>query len=378
MKVLYILPYDWGAMPQYTAQIANSVSKHEEVIVLGSKNIKCEYFMKNIRIIKIFDSLDFSAGNIRKVLSVKNLKSIMSFKKINIISKINPDVIHLTTPLIPHLLLFLLIYKYNKKYSIVYTKHAVFSGSNSKMKLLNSIVFLSEKLIQFKKIVLHTENDKKLLLDTKQVSSDKIEIIPHGTYSFFTNMGGTYPVEPNSVLFFGRVTSYKGLQYLIDSVPAVCKEIPDLKVIIAGEGDLSPYLDSIEQNRSKFEIYNEFVTDEKVSELFQRAQLVVLPYSTMSGQSGVLNVALAFKKPVVASDVGGIKDVVVNNITGLLVPPKDPEALAEAIIKVLKNSELRHEMEMNMEIKSMELSWDGIAKKYIELFCNVSNNKGTS
>jgi glycosyltransferase involved in cell wall biosynthesis len=104
---------------------------------------------------------------------------------------------------------------------------------------------------------------------------------------------------------------YKGLGCLLQAVPIIQKRVRNVKIIIAGEGDLSPYWSQIEAcGRSAFEIYNEFVPNDLVASLFQRSTLAVLPYTEMSGMSGVLNVAYAFGKPVVVSDVGGLDEAV--------------------------------------------------------------------
>ena len=87
--------------------------------------------------------------------------------------------------------------------------------------------------------------------------------------------------------------------------------------------------------------------------------------------SGVLNVAYAFGKPVVVSDVGGLDEAVEHGKTGLLVPPRDPQALADAIIQVLVDSDLRATMEKNVKAKAEELSWDSIAKKTMIIYRDV-------
>lgn len=148
--------------------------------------------------------------------------------------------------------------------------------------------------------------------------------------------GGAILPKKIVFFFFGNIREYKGLKYLIQAIPLILKEIPDLKVIIAGEGDISEFSSFIENNKSVFEVYNEFISDEKVSELFQRTEIVVMPYTKMSGQSGILSVALAFNKPIVSSNVGGINEVVEDGITGFLVPPQNSEALGDAIINILK------------------------------------------
>ena len=92
-------------------------------------------------------------------------------------------------------------------------------------------------------------------------------------------------------------------------------------------------------------------------------------YSEMSGQSGIINIAFAFGKPIVASDVGGIHEVLNDGEAGYLVPPKNPEALARAIIRILSNEKLRVQMGEKAAQKALkELSWDNIATKHIEVY----------
>ena len=371
MKITYILPYDWGGMPHYTAELANAVSEYADVTVMGSKRINESYFSKDVKILKIFDALNFSMNHINKAFSFRSVIGLVSFKKIKVIDEIRPDIIHFPTVLMPPLPLFISLYRLDKKYPIILTKHGIFSNSGFKTKILEeTTVNLFERLIKFDKIIVHTQNDKDALLKIKRGYEEKVVVIPHGAYSFFKSYGEEVSADKNCILFFGNIRDYKGLKYLIEAVPFISQEVSEFKVIIAGEGDLSRYPDLI-NDESRFEIHNDFIPDEQVPELFQRAELVVLPYSQMSGQSGIINIAYAFGKPVVASDVGGIHEVLENGITGYLVSPRDSKALADAIIKILKDDELIKKMGENAYKKAQELSWDNIAKRHIEAYKEV-------
>jgi glycosyltransferase involved in cell wall biosynthesis len=369
MKILYVLPYDWGAMPQYTAEIANAISYYAEVIVIGSKGINDGYFSQTVSIVKCFDSFSFSMNNIKKLFSPITLKNFYSFRSLKIIESISPDIIHLTTPIIPPLAIYFTYYGLDKKYPVIYTKHGVVSNSGLKEKILEEYMLGAfEKMIQYQKIIVHTHRDKNEFLKLKNVNKRQIDIIPHGVYSFFKAYGNKFQKERNTILFFGNIREYKGLRYLIKAVPLILAEIPDLKVIIAGDGDISEFSSFLKSKRKVFEIHNEFISDTMVSELFQRSEVVVLPYTKMSGQSGILNVALAYNKPIVASDVGGINEVVETGVNGFLVPPENIDLLAHSIISILKDDKLRYNMEINAHKKSRELSWDNIAKKHIEVY----------
>ncbi len=379
MKVMYILPYNWGGMPHYVAEIANSVSKYAEVTVVGSRSINTDYFSDNVKILKLFDDLNLSTNYIRDLLSFKLInivKALLSFRKIRTIDEIKPDIIHVATPLIPPLSCCIWIYGLDKKYPIVYTKHGIISDASLLEKVFEEYILnFFEKLINIQKIIVHTENDKLVLTKKLKIAENSVTVVPHGVYTFFRKNEQNEGLKNPTILFFGRIQDYKGLNYLIQSIPSVLAKIPALKVIIAGEGDLSPYQSMMDVcDKSVFEVHNEFVPDDLVAALFQRSTLAVLPYTKMSGMSGVLNVAYAFGKPVVVSDVGGLDEAVEHGKTGLLVPPREPQALADAIIQLLVDSDLRATMEENVKAKAEDLSWDSIAKKTMEIYGGVCIN----
>ena len=124
-------------------------------------------------------------------------------------------------------------------------------------------------------------------------------------------------------------------------------------------------------NRDRFEIHNEYISKEQIVRLFEKTKLVVLPYTDAS-QSGVIPIAYAYKKPVIVTDVGSIPETVEDGKTGLIIKPKDVEALANAIVRLLKDDKLRKKMGENGYYKmKADLSWDKIAERTIEVYNNV-------
>jgi glycosyltransferase involved in cell wall biosynthesis len=374
MKVVYIIPYDWAGMPHYTAELANAVSNYAEVTVLGTKAINKTYFNENVKIIKAFEPLSFSTNYLKTLLNVKNIINMFSYKNINIICTLNPDVIHFTTPLPPPLSVFIKLYRIDKKFPIIYTRHTIVTDKRFKNKILETIEHSLEHMIHFKKWIVHTDVDKQMLISMEKINIDKISVIPHGSYSLFKSFKNNVQKEKNTILYFGRIAPYKGLEYLLMAIPKIVDEIPNVKAIIAGEGDITPYKSLINPINSKnIEIYNQYIPDNMVAELFQRSELLILPYTYMSGQSGVLNIACAYNMPVVATDVGSFNDVVVNGKSGFLVPPKNKEAISSAVTSILKDENLKKFMAENMNIKSNELSWDTIATKHILIYKDIMN-----
>lgn len=196
-----------------------------------------------------------------------------------------------------------------------------------------------------------------------------LNIIYYGPLKIYKILHKERVLEDNNIiLFFGRISPYKGIEYLIDSIPFIKKSIPNLKVIIAGNGKF--YFDTGHiKNHNTYEIINRYIPNDKLVELIQKASLVVCPY-TDATQSAVVMTAYAFNKPVVASAVGGIPELVEDNVTGRLVPPKNPQTLASAIIDLLSSPKKREEMKKNIEKKCSQgkLSWNYISKQTIEVY----------
>ena len=218
-------------------------------------------------------------------------------------------------------------------------------------------------------LIVHSENGKLALCNKYEISAHKINVIYLGTLTIFRHwMQEKIEEEHNLILSFGRISPYKGIEYLIRAVPIVKRVIPDLKVIIAGSGELYFNTESI-KNDNTYTIINRYITNDELTKLIQQATVVVCPY-TDATQSGVIMTAYAFNKPVVATAVGGIPEVVEDNITGKLVPPRNSKALAEAIIELLLDKAKREDMKKNIAQVSSKgkLSWDYIAKQTIEVY----------
>lgn len=152
--------------------------------------------------------------------------------------------------------------------------------------------------------------------------------------------------EPATILFFGAARLHKGLEYLVRAQPFISSRIPSARILISSRGEELQRCRQIIVDDSKFEIHEDYISVERMVDLFQRASLVVLPYLSAS-TSGVLMIAYSFGKPVVATKVGCLPEYVQDNVTGLLVDSANVEQLAEAIICLLSDGSLRHRMGEN-------------------------------
>jgi glycosyltransferase involved in cell wall biosynthesis len=205
-------------------------------------------------------------------------------------------------------------------------------------------------------------------------SKDKVFVVPFGAYVHYSKLIKS-PIKENgnAVLFFGTLSPRKGFEYLIRAEPAVSREIKGLKIIVAGRG-FSVYRNMV-ANSKRFEVYDHYISDEQLCELFQRASLVVLPYIWIH-QSGVLFTAYAFGKPVVVTKVGSLPEVVSHGETGLVIEPKSVKALSNAIITLLKNEKMREKMKENIYKRiTNEYSWNRIAEIMIDVYYKIIKQK---
>ncbi len=132
--------------------------------------------------------------------------------------------------------------------------------------------------------------------------------------------------EDRTLLFFGRLSAYKGLETLFQAAPLACKRLPGLRIIVAGNpvpGYRLPPAPDL-PNGGELQIITGYIPNHTLAQLFQRAAVVVCPYTTAT-QSAVVLTAYAFGKPVIGTRVGGLPEYITDGETGVLVPPHSPE-----------------------------------------------------
>lgn len=172
--------------------------------------------------------------------------------------------------------------------------------------------------------------------------------------------GLNVPQNVPVILFFGFVKPYKGLIYLIRAIPYVLQKLPNAKFIIAGEfyDDRESYVNEIETLRVQdaIRLYEDYIANEEVGRFFTAADIVVLPYVSAT-QSGIVQIAYSFNKPVITTDVGGLPEVVRHGQTGFIVPPQNSRALGEAIVRFFSESRA-DEFIANVIEEKKKYSWE--------------------
>lgn len=169
----------------------------------------------------------------------------------------------------------------------------------------------------------------------------------------------------NKFLFFGRLIKYKGLEIIFDSLDAVIEKHPDVKLIIAGRGDLSMYESLLVRYKDSIEVHNEWIIDADVEKYCKNVDFVVAPYIEAT-QSGVVVMAYSFGKPVIVSNCGGLPEQVVNNETGIVIPVGDSCSLSDSINYLYDHKDVLLSMKQKAYDYSVIHNWEGVANDFYD------------
>ena len=204
------------------------------------------------------------------------------------------------------------------------------------------------------------------------------KLIPNGIDA---NYFAAHSVEPlpdlcdgkSNILFVGRLEKRKGVEYLIKAYEIVKKECPDSRLVIVGAGDKprKKYEKEIREKGIKDVVFTGYVSDEELMRYYRSADIFCAPAIGKESFGIVLLEAMAAGKPVVASNIGGYAGVVTDGEDGLLVPPKDEQQLAQSILTLLRDPDLRQKMGAKGRQKSVRYSWEGIAQQTIDFYQEV-------
>lgn len=210
---------------------------------------------------------------------------------------------------------------------------------------------------------------------------NKVDVIRNGvnTHKFSPKVSGNeirrkYGLEGSRVLLFsGRLVPSKGIEFLLKALPIVIREHPNVKLMIAGgttysiknslyseyNAMLRKIVDSNDLN--DFVISQGHVNFSRMPAYYAAADICVMP-SVYEPLGNVSLEVLASGRPLIASRTGGIPEVVENRKNGILVPPKNPRALADALLELLDDEDLRKKIGRNARKKAETMSWDKVGR----------------
>jgi len=204
-------------------------------------------------------------------------------------------------------------------------------------------------------------------------SPNKIAVIPNGVdVEKFKPYG---EVMDELIFWGGRFIPAKGLKYLIKALYFIVKKNPTVKLMMAGDGPLfSRINDMVRHLRiEKNVIFKGWVSHNEMSHLINAASVYAIP-SLGEGMPYMLLEAMACGKAVVGSDIHGINDIITHNVNGILVPPQNPKALADAIMLLMEDKKLRRKLGQNARRLIIEkYDWNIISEKMEKIYCDAIN-----
>ncbi len=321
MKVLLI----GGEPVDYTLAFANGLAAHAEVTLILPKR-RFEALQSSIDPSITLHMLDWPRHS-----SLSN--PAFMWRLTRLIHAEKPDVIHLLSNTV---LWLNLAVPFWRRFPLVTTVHDVSLHPGDRDTAV--LPAWSPRLMarQSDDLVVHGETLREAAAGTFRKPVENVHVLPHPAMYRYADIARDKGLRRQenvggfTVLLFGRIYAYKGLDVLLQAEKLLGRQIPDLRIVIAGRGDDPWTLRHLMGRPERYDIRHRFIEDEEVAQLFLDSDLVVLPYREAS-QSGVLFVAAAFGKPVVVTDVGELRASVVPDRLGMVVPPGDPAQLAQAI-----------------------------------------------
>ena len=372
-------PYQ-GGIVQYSVLLVNSMKDSVDFNLVGFKSLYPPFFYK---------------GKLPK----KDRSGIHFFKESkNFVTWYNPfswarayfqfkdcDIIHLhwVSPLLAPLQYKILMLNrvfYRKK--VVVTCHNIEPHESTIVdKIFTRMVF--SKVDHF---IVHAEQNRKRLIGHYKIKVNHVHTIPHGTFGYFTQWKKEsnnelrkefgFSEKDKIILFFGYIREYKGLRYLIRALPNILKEVSEAKLVIAGElwQDWKTYEDEIRKAGvgDKIKVYPKYIPDHYVHKFFDLADICVLPYfNTEQTISGPLLVSIAFNKPIIVSNVGGISEFLEHGKNALVVRGGDVKELEENVIRLLNDEKLQKKLIKGAHEKDKTFEWSNVAKNTLEIYKEI-------
>ncbi len=368
LKVLMVEPRGVRGINHYTYLLCNALTDYVDVVMATTPNFETANKERRFAVEPMFTR-------------TRNYP-FEAVKLLYYIRKHHPDIVHYQMyfywPI--DLFFFRILAKSGAK--LVITAHDVLPHT-AKAFHLGAMRMLYKPVHH---VIAHDIYCKNLLMDSLCVPESKVSIVPMGNFSIFEDdevqnqdqarkkMG--IPLDAKVILYFGVITERKGVPYLIQAFPSVLEHVPNAYLIVAGLphninwSDYESLINSMGITKRTL-VLPKHVSIQEVKHLFLCSDVVCLPYLGVY-QSGVLQVAYAFEKPVVATTVGGLPNVVDDGKSGFLVPPGDPKAIADALIRILQDSELQARMASYIKhLNETIYSWESIAQKTYETYLKV-------
>jgi glycosyltransferase involved in cell wall biosynthesis len=362
----------------YTIRLANAMSAEKDVSVVYFRQLLPTFlFPGKSHVGKNISDLNFSPGI--PVFDGMDYNNPLTWvKAYRFLEAQKPDIIVLQwwTSSVAHMQLMLKLFAgLLNKPKIIIEFHEVVDPFEESILPIRLYSKATGKLLRknLDAYITHSESDKELVAKRYSIPPEKIHVIPHGLYDQYGELLDLKEARKSLsirddfvILSFGLIRKYKGTPYLIRAFEQLPREIVEKsRLLIVGEiwEDRKELLDQIKASPfcDRIMLVDEYVPDDKVNVYFSAADVVVLPYLRAS-QSGIAHIAMSFGKPVVVSEVGGLKESMAKYEGTFFVPPGDVDSIKKAILNRL--GERKH-------YEAPDQKWDRIINCYIDLIKSI-------
>lgn len=374
-----VYPYR-GGISHYTGLMYRELSKHYEVEMISYKMQYPKLLFKKEQ--RDYKNDSFKIDETNFMIHTANPLNII--RTANYIKRKKPDMVIIQWWHPYFAPCYILLAKFMGKQNLTFVCHNVFP--HERFPLDKKLTKLTLK--NGKHFIVHAKEEEAEL---KQIMPNPdCRVTPHPSYNAFCFEHMTkaqarerlgLASDEKVLLFFGFVRPYKGLKHLIHAMPKVKEGLGDVRLLIVGEfgsaEDKEDYVRQIKdlaesdpELESAIVIKDGYTPDREVEKYFAACDMVVLPYESAT-QSGIVQIAYGFGKPVTVTNVGGLPDVVDNGRTGYVIPPQDEKALAEAVVRYFVEDKEK-EFAQNIAAEAYRFSWERMGE-VVESFAESGN-----
>lgn len=243
--------------------------------------------------------------------------------------------------------------------------------SNPIMKLVYGIIGSTLTMLILQANLVGVTIEKYVDVLKKKYKKKNVVLLPHGSFEVPEDPDYTLPEGPLKVMTFGKFGTYKKVEVLIEAVEIVRQQTDlDIEIVIAGTDNpnVKGYLKEVENTYSEVEniVFTGYVAEEDVPRIFKDSAVVVFPYTSTTGSSGVLHQAGSYGKAVIMTNLGDLALLVQEEgYRGEFFEPEDKHSLAKAITKILTNPHYRNELEKANFEAAASLSMEDVVDWYL-------------
>lgn len=365
-----------GGISHYTGAMAKNLTKDFEVFTVSYKMQYPKILFKSEQ--RDFDNDTFKVHDTKYLVNTANpFNWINSARKIK---KLKPD--------------YIIMQWWHPYFSPCYTGLSMLTRKIPKIFVCHNVFpherfpldrFLTRTVLRKgKAYITHSAMDAEDLKEIVAVPNYETTVLPvHNSFKMKNltkpqaRLAADVSEDKKILLFFGFVRDYKGLRHIINAMPEIVKYDSNIRLMIVGEfrSDKEHYLEQIKNLGvgDNIDIVDGYIPDSGIEKYFAASDLIVLPYESAT-QSGIVQIAYGFEKPVIATNVGGLPEVIADGKTGYIVEPKNPKALAEAVIRFFDENK-SEEFTENVRKEAYRYSWDRMNEVVVRLTEKIDNEK---